>query len=412
MESLSEWCCGLDVQATTVVACRLQQDHKERRTFASMPAEVVRGAAWLRNAGCPHVASERPGVDWQPVCNMLAGLMEGSRVHARHGKAVPGHKTDARARAWLAALLRPGLRTARGLPPRHIRALRERVRSRASVLRAQSAVAHRSQQVIESGQSKLGQGARDALGVSGCAMLWGWAVGATAAPMMADWARQSVKRNKPAWGRARAGRLTASPGGVLGELRARYAARAAARARGAAPIRQAIEESPAPWVAEAVTLRDTMPGVGEHGAQTIGAEMGGERERFPRAEPLASWAGRCPGTQESAGQRTTGKPTKGSPLLRAALVQAAGAASPRRGPYRAAQSHRRGKRMGHKKALGAVAPRIVGRVDHMGSRRMRYGALGEDVCTQRRVRAPSRRLIRQREACGCKVTVEGGAEAA
>jgi transposase len=108
MEIVYECCCGLDVHAQTVVACLLQQDRKERRTFSTMTDDLLRLAAWLVNAGCPHVAIESTGVYWKPVCNILAGLMEVMLVNTRHIKAVPGHQTDARDSAWLAALLRHG----------------------------------------------------------------------------------------------------------------------------------------------------------------------------------------------------------------------------------------------------------------------------------------------------------------
>ena len=138
-------------------------------------------------------------------------------------------------------------------------------------------------------------------------------------------------------------------------MRARDDAREAARARVEAHIRQALEESPAPCVAEAVGLLAPIPGVGEHVAQTIVAEMGVEMARFPSAEHLARGAGLGPGNHASAGTRKSGKTTQGSPFLRAALVQAAWAASHSRGTYRAAQYHRLVKRMGKKKALVAVA---------------------------------------------------------
>ena len=120
-------------------------------------------------------------------------------------------------------------------------------------------------------------------------------------------------------------------------------------------MRTASEESPDPFVAAAVTLLDTMPGVGEPVAQTIVAESGVELGRVPTAGPLASWARLCPGNHASAGKRKAGQTTKGRPYLRAALGQAAWAASHSRGTSLAAQYHRLVKRMGKKQALVAVA---------------------------------------------------------
>jgi transposase len=197
MEIVYECCCGLDVHAKTVVACLLKQDQKERRTFSTMTDDLLRLADWLVHEGCTHVAIESTGVYWKPVFNILEGLMEVILVNARHVKAVPGHKTDARDSAWLADLLRHGLLKASFMPPRPIRDLRELTRYRQSVLRDQSTGAKRLQKVIESGNMKLGQGASEALGVSGRAMLRALAAGATDATAMADLARKSLKRKKP-----------------------------------------------------------------------------------------------------------------------------------------------------------------------------------------------------------------------
>jgi len=336
MERQIERGCGLDVHRDTVAACvRVPGPQGERvqhvRTFGTTAAELLVLRDWLGAHGVTHVAMESTGVYWKPVFNILEGLMEVTLVNARHVKAVPGHKTDARDSAWLADLLRHGLLKARCIPPRHIRDQRELTRYRSRVLRDQRAVANRIQQVIESGNRKRGQGASDALGVSGRAMLRALAAGETNATAMADVARKSLQRKKPELVRALDGRLTDTQRWVLGELLAQYDDLEAALARVEAHIRQAIEESPDPCVAEAVGLLDTMPGVGDHVAQTIVAERGVEMARFPSAEHLASWAGRCPGNHAAAGKRKSGKTTKGSPFLRAALVQAAWAASHSRG---------------------------------------------------------------------------------
>ncbi len=198
----------------------------------------------------------------------------------------------------------------------------------------------------------------------------------------------------------------------MGELLARYDELEAALARGEAPIRQASEESPDPFVADAVRLLDTMPGVGEQVAQTIVAEMGVERTRLPRAGHVASWAGLCPGNNESAGKRRSGKTTTGRPYLRAVLGQASWAASQSRGTSLAGPYHRLVKRMGKKKALIAVAHSMLGIVYHMWSRRTCYADLGASVLKPRSIEVQSQRLIRQLEALGVQVTVEAHADAA
>lgn len=259
--------------------------------------------------------------------------------------------------------------------------------------------------MIDSGNMKLGHVASDALGISGHAMVRALAAGETDATKMANLARKRLRQKKPDVVRALDGRLTDTQRWGLGELLAWYDALEAALVRVEAHMQTAIEESPDPFVADAVGLLDTIPGVGEHVAQTMVAEIGGEMERLPSA-------GRCPGNHASAGKRKTDKTTKGSPVLRAALVQAVWAASHSRGTSLAAPYHRLVKRMGKKKALVAVAQSILVIVYHMLSQRTRSMDLGEDVFKHRSVHTPSQRLIRQLEALGFKVTVEECADAA
>ena len=173
-----------------------------------------------------------------------------------------------------------------------------------------------------------------------------------------------------------------------------------------------MENSADPFVPEAVPLLDTIPGVGETVAQIIVAEIGVDRERFPTDHHLASWAGVCPGNNESAGKRKSGKTTKGSRYLRAALVQAAWAASHQKGTYLAAQYKRLGKRMGKKKALVAVGHSILVSAYHVLQKRTTYQDLGGDYFERRTVDKQRKRLIRQLEALGVKVTVEEVKEAA
>ena len=179
-----------------------------------------------------------------------------------------------------------------------------------------------------------------------------------------------------------------------------------------ARIRQEVANSADPFVPEAVPLLETIPGVGETVAQILGAEIGVDRDRFPTDHQLASWAGMCPGNNESAGKRKSGQTTKGSRYLRAALGQAAWAASPQTGTSLAAQYKRLVKRMGKKKALVAMGHSILGIAYHVLQNRTPYQDLGGDYLEHRNVDKQRKRLIRQLASLGVKVTIEEVKEAA
>jgi transposase len=407
MEIIHPCCCGLDVHAKTVVACLIKHGKKQTRTFSTMTDDLLALLDWLVSERCTHVAIESTGVYWRPVFNILEGSLQVILVNAHHVKALPGRKTDVKDCEWLADLLRHGLLKASFIPPAHIRELREVVRYRQSVIKEQAAVANRIQKLLESANIKLGQVASDVLGASGRAMLQALVQGENDVQQLAELARGTLKQKRPQLRRALDGHLTPSQRWVLGELLGRYQELEAALERVNAQIRQEVQGSPDPFVAEAVPLLDSIPGVGEQGAQTIIAEIGVDMSRFPSAGHLASWGGMCPGNNESAGKRRSGKTRKGSPYLRAMLVQAAWAASHTKGTYLSAQFRRLVRRMGKKKALMAVGHSILVMVYHMLSRRVSYAELGGDYFDRRDAESQGKRLVRRLESLGLRVTVEG-----
>jgi transposase len=412
MEVLYACCCGIDVHAKLLVACLLKAGKKEVRTFSTMTEDLLRLLDWLSQAGCTHVAIESTGVYWRPVFNILEGALEVILTNARDAKGYKARTTDVIDAEWLADLLRHGLLKPSFIPPRPIRELRDLTRYRESLVREQTTLANRIQKLIESAHIKLGQVASEALGASGKLMLHARAAGETDAAQLSHLAKGLLKRKQPQLQQALAGRFTPAQRWILTELLDQYEHVEAALQRVAERIRQEVENSADPFVADAVQLLDTIPGVGETVAQIIVAEIGADMARFPTAHDLASWAGMCPGNHESAGKRKSGKTTKGSRYLRAALVQAAWAASHQQETYLAAQYKRLVKRMGKKKALVAVGHSILVVVYHVLQKRTPYQDLGGDYFDRRNGDKQRKRLIRQLESLGLKVTVEEIKEAA
>ncbi len=406
MEVLYRCCCGLDVHAQTVVACLIKDGKKQTRTFATMTDELLVLLDWLSAEGCTHVAIESTGVYWKPVFNLLEGVLEVVLVNARHVKAVPGRKTDVRDCEWLADLLRHGLLKASFIPPLEIRELRELTRYRQTLVREQASVANRVQRIIESGNIKLGQVASNALGVSGRLMLRALCEGETDGAKLAALARGQLKKKESELQRALTGRLSPAQRFVLRELLDRYDELEAAFSRASEQLKREVAKCDDPFVSEAVELLQTIPGVGLRVAEVIVSEIGVDMRRFPSDGHLASWAGVCPGSNESGGKRRSGRTTKGSIYLRNALVQAAWAATHTKETYLAAQYKRLVKHKGKNRALVAVGHSILVIIYHVLLRKESYGELGGDYFDKRNVEVQRNRLVRQLERLGMKVTLE------
>jgi transposase len=405
-------CCGIDVQAKMLVACVIKGGKKEVRTCSTLTAELLCLLDWLTQAGCTPVAIESTGGYWRPVFNLLAGALEVILTNAREAKGDKARKTAVIEAEGLAELLRHGRLKPSFIPPLPIRELRDLTRYRESLVRERTALANRIQKLIESATLKLGQVASEALGASGKLRLRALAAGETDAAQMSHLAQRTLKRKPPQLQQALEGRGTPAQRWILGQLLDQYEHVEAALQSAEERIGQEVENSADPFVAEAVPRLDTLPGVGETVAQIIVAEIGVDLARFPTDPHLASWAGVCPGNNESAGKRKSGKTTKGSRYLRAALVQAAWAASHQKGTYLAAQYKRWVNRRGKKKALVAVGHSILIIAYHVLQTRTPYQDLGGEYCEHRNVDKQRNRLIRQLESLGMKVTVEEVKEAA
>lgn len=412
MQVLYRCCCGLDVHAKTVVACLIKGGKRQTRTSSTMTDDLLALSDWLTEAGCTHAAVESTGVYWKPVFDILEGSLEVVLVNARHARAVPGRKTDVRDCEWLADLLRHGLLRPSFIPPPEIRELRELTRYRQTLVREQTALANRVQKLIESANIKLGQVATDVLGVSGRLILRALADGETDAGRLAELARGRLRRKGVELRRSLEGRLTKSQRFVLSELLHRLDEVGAAILRVNEQVDAEVGECRDPFVAEAVKLLQTIPGVGARVAEALTSEMGVDMTRFPTDPHLASWAGMRPGNNESAGKRLSGKTNKGSTHLRDALVQAAWAASHTKQTYLAAQYRRLVRRKGQKRALVAVGHSILVIAYHILRQRVGYKELGGDYFDRQHTEGVWRHLIRRLERLGLKVTVEPLAEAA
>jgi transposase len=286
-------------------------------------------------------------------------------------KAVPGRKTDVRDAEWIAELLRHGLLRASFIPARPQRELRELTRYRMVLVRERAGEINRLQKVLEGANIKLAAVATDIVGKSGREMLRALVGGATDAAALAQLARRRMREKIPQLEQALSGHFAAHQQFLVAQQLAHIEGLEALIERVSHEIAGRLEAEE-----EAIALLQTIPGVGRRIAEIVVAEVGTDLIRFPSAAHLASWAGLCPGQDESAGKRRSGKTRKGSPWLRTALVEAAQAAGRTRQTYLAAQYHRLAARRGAKRAAVAVAHTILVIVSPLLTRHEAYQELG------------------------------------
>jgi transposase len=398
-------CCGLDVHKKVIVACLMRaaeqgQKQKVIRQFSTMTQDLLNLAKWLRDASCTHVAMESTGVYWKPIYNILEGQFELIVVNAQHMKTVPGRKTDVKDAEWIAELLQHGLLKASFIPPEFERELRDLTRYRTSVVRDRAQAINRLQKVLESANIKLAAVASDVLGVSARAILEKLLVGEADPAKLAALAKGRLREKRSLLEESLRGRLKAHHRFLIGELLAQIDYFDDSIERLNLRLREQVRPND-----QDVELLDGIPGVNRRSAECMLAEMGRQMERFPTHRHLASWSGICPGNNESAGKRYSGKTRKGSPWLRQTLLEAAHGAAHTKNTYLAAQYHRLSARRGKKRALVAVAHSILVTAYHILLTRQSYQDLGANYFDQRDKETVRTRLVHRLEKLGYEVNI-------
>jgi transposase len=408
MENLIERGAGLDVHKATVAACLRvpgpgKSRHQEIRTFGTTTAELLALRDWLAAHGVTHVAMESTGIYWKPVFYLLEDQHTCLLVNAAHLKQVPGRKTDVTDCAWIAQLLEHGLVRGSFVPPQPLRDLRDLTRYRKSCIQDRSRVANRLHKVLEDAGLKLATVTSTVLGVSVRAMLEALLQGTTDPAVLAELARGRLRAKLPALREALAGHFRAHHAFLVGQLLGQLDALEETIAAVSAQIDAVI----APFAASRELL-DSLPGVDRRTAEVLAAELGTDMTVFPSAAHCASWTGLCPGNDQSAGKRRSGRTRPGNRWVRTALIEAALAAS-RTNTMLGALYRRLVRSRGHKKAIVAVAHRLATLAYHVLARGMPYQDLGPEYFDARHRDRATRRALRTLEHLGYHVTLEATA---
>ena len=388
--------CGLDVHKESVVATiKGTGISEETRTFGTFTCDLVTLGYWLKEHNITHLAMESTGVYWKPVYNILSQDFQIILVNARHIKQVPGHKTDRKDSSWIAKLLLSGLLKGSFIPEQPIRELRELYRYKRKLIGQRVAERNRLQKILEDANIKLASVVSDVFGVSGTAIIEAIMTGNTDASFLAALAKGSLKKKQALLQMALEGHITPhhcfmlrTHTQALSNIEALITEIDRQMANISVPYQQQLE------------LLISIPGVGSETATGIIAEIGTDMEVFPSEKHLASWAGVCPGNNESAGKKKSERTTHGNKILKTVLVEAAWAVSHTKDSCLKRKYNSLIIRRGKKRALIAVGHKILCAAYFILKNMELYRQPNDSVLVEKRKQAQIKRYFKRLHELG------------
>lgn len=400
-------CCGLDVHKEKVSACIITSGQlgpeSEVKEFCTFTDDLVELRDWLIKADCPIVAMESTGIYWRPVHNILEGYMEVILVNARHIKNVPGRKTDIEDSKWLAGLLRCGLVRGSFIPPRQVREWRDLTRLRRTHVESAADYKRRTHKLFESANIKIDSVVSDLFGETGRNLMEllsnNGSEGSSAE--VARCARGKLKKKVAELHRAIQGYFTDHHRFILATLLKTIRTLEEEIETISVRLRSVMSEHQ-----ELVERLTGIVGISEVSARAILAEIGPTLETFKSSAALASWSGLCPGNNESAGKRFSGKSPVRKNHLKTIMIEVAWAAVKVKGSYYRDKYHRLKTRRGAKKAIVGIAHRLLKAVYHVTKHGHAFKDLGEDFLTRRNATLKLENLRRQASQMGYELVTK------
>jgi transposase len=410
MDVVVERAGALDIGKKLIVAAirvpgeGRKKRRQEVRSFGAFESDLKDLAEWLLSEGVTDVAMEATGVYWKAPWYALedAGFNL-LLVNPAQVRKVPGRKTDVKDAEWICQLLECGLLNGSFVPPEPIRDLRDLTRYRKKLVQDRSREASRVQKVLEDAGVKMSSVVSDCMGVSGRLMLNALIAGERSPEALANFAKAALKKKIPQLQRAMATARFRDHHAMM--LKAHLAHIDHLNATIAA-IDEEVDEVIGPFASQRDLLM-TIPGVGKHAAEVVIAEIGVDMNQFPTSGHLASWAGMCPGNNESAGKHLSGRTRSANPWLSGLLTQCGWSARQARGTYLAAQFWHIAKTRGREKAAVAVGHSVLVIAWHILKEDVEYQDLGGDWFDRRKNPEDQRdRLVQRLESLGYDVKTE------
>jgi transposase len=395
-------CCGLDVHKGKISACLITTDESgkeeyEIREFGTFTDELIELREWLLASHCLIVAMESTGVYWRPVHNVLEGYLEVILVNARHVKNVPGRKTDIEDSRWLAGLLRVGLVRGSFIPEKSIRQWRELGRSRKKYSQSLGDYKRRVHKVFETANIKIDSIVSDLFGLTGRNLIEllcieGCEVGLE---KVEQCAKGSLKSKVTELHRSIQGFFEDHHRFLIMSLMRTITIIETEMAFISERMKAVMQDYD-----DTITRLDVVPGINELSAQYVLGELGPTLKEFRSSGALASWSGLCPGNNESAGKRKSGRSPVRKHVFKTIMVEIAWAAVKTKGTYYRDKYYRLRTRLGPRKAIVAIAHRILKAIFAIIKDGEEYKELGEDYLSKKNAKNKLNNLKRKAKELG------------
>lgn len=395
-----ERCAGIDVGKERIAVCMmvgpLDGDPRvETRQYGTTTAELERLRYWLRREQITHVVMESTGSYWKPIFNVLEGSACVYLANSQEVKNRKGHKTDKKDSWWLAHLLRHAMIRPSFIPPRGIRELRDYTRRRKKLIAEATREKNRVEKILQDANVKLSSAITDIFGVTGQLMLEALLKGDVRPADIAKFAQRRAKQKIPEI-------KAALKGHRMSDHHRRMIGYSLEHLRFLEQQIQELddvilEQIQALGLVREWELLQTVPGVKGNTAATVLAEIGPDPNQFPSEKHLGSWAGLCPGNNESAGKRKYCPPSRGNHYVKAALTEVAWGVANKKGCFLKDKFWRLAAKKQHKQpALIAVAHTILTLMYRVLQNGQPYQERGgpkiDEVQRQRAIRHHVRRL--------------------